>query len=120
MFYANILTNRDKIIIDKDEEIRDLKDKLRKKFEKYEKMEQDEILESQYQKIQEFMYGSIKGSRINGISNKKVKIVQNIIDEMNKYKTIINELIEHNKYNKLGEIQAYLEKISLELPNLNM
>jgi hypothetical protein len=55
------LTSRDKIIKDREEEILELKEKLRFKFDKYEKMEQNDILESQYQKIQEFMYSGLKG-----------------------------------------------------------
>ena len=77
------------------------------------------MLESQYHKIQEFMQGSIKGARV-GISKKKLKMIQNIIDEMNRCKTVVNDLIDFNKNNKINEIQAYLDKLSTDLPNFNM
>ena len=77
------------------------------------------MLESQYHKIQEFMQGSIKGARV-GISKKKLKMIQNIIDEMNRCKTVVNDLIDFNKNNKINEIQTYLDKLSTDLPNFNM
>ena len=103
--------------MEKDEEIRQLKDSLKYKFNKYEKMEQNEILEAQYHKIQEFMYSSIKGPISGIITKQKIKVIQGIIDEKNKCKNIINELIEQSKNNKVQEMQAYLEKLSMELPN---
>ena len=121
-FYSNILTSRDKIIQDKEEEIKILREKLKFKFDKYEKMEQNEILESQYNKIQEFMYGSIRGptKKNNSLDKQKMKALQNIIEEGNKFKMIVSDLIDHNKNNRISEIQECLDKISNETNNINM
>ena len=78
-------------------------------------MEQNNILESQFQRIDEFMYGKLKSNKTS-IIKPNLKIMHNI----DRFKTIIYDLIEFNKLNKISDLQSYLDKISTELPQLKL
>jgi hypothetical protein len=118
--FRRALAEKDKIIRDKDEEIKELKERIKYIIEKNEKVEKNEILESQYQKINEFVYNGIKGHNNELISKQKLKYLQSLLEEMNKYKKMLNDLIELNKNKRISNIQSYLDKISTEINNLSM
>ena len=105
---------KDKIIAEKEEDIKRLENKLQIKYIKSEKAENIEMIDNSLKKIDEFMSSSIQKFPVS----KKKKAYQSVIEEMNKYKLIILEIIESSKRNKQEELQLFLEKISNELPDL--
>ena len=113
LFIIKLLSTKDKIIQEKEEEIKQLKESLKLKVDQNDKMEQNEILQSQFEKINEFIYGKLKGP----FCNQKLRIIKNNID---KYKGIINDLIDYNKNIKITEMQSYLDKVSCEMTNLKL
>jgi hypothetical protein len=118
--YKQTLSEKDKLIREKDEEIKELKERIKYIIEKNEKVEKTEILESQYQKINEFVYNGIKGQNNEVISKQKLKYLQSLLEEMNKYKKMLNDLIDFNKNKRISKIQSYLDKLSTEINNLSM
>lgn len=114
--YQGIVSVKDKIIFEKEEEIKILKEKLNTKYEKYEKHEKIGLFETQFKKINEFISSNV--NRNSNSPTKRMKAYHNLLDETTRYKVIINDVLEKFKNNKQEEIQIYLEKISNELPNL--
>lgn len=112
--FNGIVNLKEKIISEKDDEIKRLENKLINKYSKIERTEQIDILDNQFKKIDEFI---TSGARRISVS-KPMRAYKSVIDEMNKYKLILHEIVEKFKSNKQQEMQLYLEKISNDLPDL--
>lgn len=113
--YSMAISQRDKVIKEKDEEIKELKEKIKSITERNEKIEKNEILDSQYNKIHEFIFSGIKGQNNELISKQKLKNIQSLLEETNKYKKMLTDLIDLNKNKKISKVQSYLDKISTDL-----
>lgn len=114
-FYHAVVLAKDKIIKEKEEEIKILSDKLYGRYAKMEKLDQMEMIENQFKKIDEFISS---GARRGSLQTKKVKAYNNLLEEMNKYKHLTNDILKSYKNNNQQDLNLYLEKLSHEMPDL--
>jgi hypothetical protein len=114
-FYQAVVISKEKIIQEKEEEIKILQEKLHSRYAKVEKVDQMEVFESQFKKIDEFISS---GARRFNSPNKKTRAYHSLLDEMNKYKLALFEIMENFKTNKQQELNLYLEKIVTEFPDI--
>lgn len=112
-FYQGVVLNKEKIIQEKEEEIKILQEKLHSRYAKAEKAEQMEVFESQFKKIDEFISS---GAKRNLMPNKKTKAYHSLLEEMNLYKLALIELIENHKNNRQEQVGLLIDKISTEFP----
>lgn len=111
-FYHSVVLEKDRQLKEKDEEIKSLCEKLNNKYTRIEKIDQMEMIENQFKKIDDFIYTGVR-SKMN--QSKRARAYNSVLDEMNRYKQIILEIVDSYKNNNQN-VNLYLEKLVNEFP----
>jgi hypothetical protein len=113
-FYHSVVLAKDKLLKEKDEEIKMLCEKLNNKFSRIEKIDQMEMIENQFKRIDDFISSGVK---TNMIHSKKARAFNSVLEELNRYKHIAYEILDSYKNNQQN-LNLYLEKLANEFPSL--
>jgi hypothetical protein len=113
-FYNSVVLGKDKLLKEKDDEIKMLCEKLNNKFSRLEKIDQMEMIENQFKRIDDFIGSGVKNKVIH---TKKARAFNSVLEDMNRYKQILYEILDSHKNNQQN-LNLYLEKLENEFPSL--